>query len=368
MNTSEGSSQGRRRSGRTCPYCGARVAERARDCFQCGADLTTPPRRRRSVPWADILLLLVIAGVVALWWSRAEEAARAALTPTATPTATATPTITPTATWTPTPTVTPTPTCTPTPIVHTVQPGESPLFIAGEYGVTLESLLAANDLQEGDLIRVGQLLRIPTPTPILGPNGLPVTPTPTSTPDQRAAVYTVQRGDTLVSIAAQFSVTVEAIMTANGLKPDEIIRPGQPLVIPLGTPTVEPFPIHRPTPTPTPGPPWPAPKLLSPPEGAQFSGEEPVLLRWAAVGLLEKDQWYVLRVWLPDQPGSRFPRAWTKGTSFRLPADWHPPADAASDKLCWQVTVTQKAEGGAGEGAEIIAVSPPSEIRCFHWH
>ncbi|MBC8446662.1 MAG: LysM peptidoglycan-binding domain-containing protein [Chloroflexi bacterium] len=366
MSTSGESRQRTRRSGRTCPHCGARVAERAEDCFQCGADLAAEPRRRRALPWSDLLLLLVIAAVVALWWSRTEEAARAALTPTATPTATVTPTITATATRTPTPTTTPTPTLTPTPIVHKVESGESPLFIAGLYGVTLQSLLQTNDLQEGDLIRIGQSLRIPTATPILGPDGLPVTPAPTPTPDERAVAYTVQRGDTLLSIASQFGVTVEAIMTANGLKPDEIIRPGQPLVIPQGTPTAEPIPASLLTPTPTPGPPWPAPQLLSPMDGAQFSGGEPLLLRWAAVGLLEEDQWYVLRVWLPERSGNPLPTTWTKRTSFRLPADWRPEADAASHELCWQVTVIQKSEK-ADEEAELATVSPASEIRCFHW-
>jgi len=250
--------------------------------------------------------------------------------------------------------------------VHTVQSGESPLLIAGLYGVTLQSLLETNDLQEDDIIRVGQTLRIPTATPVLSPDGQPITSSPTPTPDERAVSYTVQPGDTLLAIASQFSVTVEAIMTANDLKPDAIIYPGQALVIPLGTPAAEPIPAYPITPTATPGPPWPAPALLSPRDGAQFSAGEPILLRWAAVGLLEDDQWYVLRVWLPEQAGSAFPVTWTKGTSFRLPADWRPEADSASRKLCWQVTVIQRSQE-AGAEPELAMGSPASEIRCFHW-
>ncbi|MDH7485606.1 MAG: LysM peptidoglycan-binding domain-containing protein [Anaerolineae bacterium] len=339
------------------------MAQRAEDCFQCGADLTAAPRRRRALPWSDLLLVLVIAAVVMLWWSRTEEAARAALTPTATPTPTVTPTLTATATRTPTPTMTPTPTLTPTPIVHTVQSGESPLFIAGLYGVTLQSLLETNGLQEDDLIRVGQTLRIPTATPVLGPDGRPITPAPTPTPDERDVSYTVERGDTLLAIASRFGVTVESIVTANGLKLDAIIYPGQALVIPLGTPAAEPMPAYLITPTATPGPPWPAPALLSPGDGAQFSAGEPILLRWAAVGLLEDDQWYVLRLWRPQQSGNPLPTTWTRRTSFRLPADWRPPEDATSHELCWQVTVIQKSEE-----AELTLVSPSSDVRCFEWH
>lgn len=369
MSTSGESPKRKKHPGRTCPHCGARVAQRAEDCFQCGADLTAAPRRRRTLPWSDLLLALVIAAVVMLWWNRTEEAARAALTPTATPTATVTPTLTATATRTPTPTTTPTPTPTPTPIVHTVQSGESPLFIAGLYGVTLQSLLETNDLREDDLIRVGQTLRIPTATPVLGPDGRPITPTPTPTPDERAVSYTVAPGDTLLAIASQFGVSVESIMTANGLKPDAIIYPGQALVIPL-SPSLwegpgegaEPISVYLITPTATPGPPWPAPELLSPRDGAQFSTGEPILLRWAAVGLLEDDQWYVLRLWRPQQSGSPLPTTWTRRTSFRLPADWRPSEDAAGHKLCWQVTVIQKAEG-----AKLTLVSPSSDVRCFEW-
>jgi len=352
------------RPGRTCPECGARVARRAQDCFQCGADLQARPRRSRRVPWAELLLLLVLTVVVAVWWSRTEEVAQAALTPSATPTASDTPTGTPTPTRTPTPTATPTPTLTPTPIVHKVQAGESPLYIAGEYGVTLQSLLETNHLQVGDLIRVGQSLRIPTATPMLGPDGQPITPAPSPTPDERAVAYMVQRGDTLLSVAARFGVTVDAIRQVNNLQPGATLRAGQPLVIPQGTPTAEPSPAYPPTLTPTPGPPWPAPRLLAPVEGAKFSAGEPILLRWAAVGLLADDQWYVLEAWLPGAASGALPAIWTKTTSYRVPADWHPDADVSSQEICWQVTVFQRTEIPEDE-PYLAAVSPPSEVRCL---
>src|SRR5450759_1990211 len=55
---------------RTCPHCSARVAQRARVCFFCGASLEDAPRRRLSIPWADIILFVVIGGLVVLWWLR----------------------------------------------------------------------------------------------------------------------------------------------------------------------------------------------------------------------------------------------------------------------------------------------------------
>src|SRR5512139_1869472 len=60
---------------RACPHCGTRVAQKARTCFFCGASLEERPRRKRAVPWADIVLFAVIGGVVVFWWTRRPETA-----------------------------------------------------------------------------------------------------------------------------------------------------------------------------------------------------------------------------------------------------------------------------------------------------
>lgn len=48
--------------------------------------------------------------------------------------------------------------------VHVVNPGESAAFIAAEFGVPLAEMLAANAMQEGDLLAIGQELVIPAVT------------------------------------------------------------------------------------------------------------------------------------------------------------------------------------------------------------
>jgi LysM repeat protein len=117
------------------------------------------------------------------------------------------------------------------------------------------------------------LVRAPTdtPTPIaqatVTPASTMVQPTATFTPGPGEPVtYRVQPGDTLLSIAAQFGVPVEDIMTANDLEDPNFIQVGQELIVPLGglpepTPTATPLP--RPTDTPelttTPQPPTPMP-------------------------------------------------------------------------------------------------------------
>jgi uncharacterized protein YkwD len=50
-------------------------------------------------------------------------------------------------------------------VVHQVQAGEALTLIAREYGTTVESIVAANDLADPELIRAGQDLIVPAPQP-----------------------------------------------------------------------------------------------------------------------------------------------------------------------------------------------------------
>ena len=69
----------------------------------------------------------------------------------------------------PRPTDTPPPTHTvrprPDPVqtIHIVQPGETLSEIAKQYGVSLDALIAANDIADPHLIKIGQELIIPGP-------------------------------------------------------------------------------------------------------------------------------------------------------------------------------------------------------------
>jgi LysM repeat protein len=81
--------------------------------------------------------------------------------PTATPAPTTRPTARPTATPAATPTASPTSAATPR--THVVARGETLRVIAARYGVTVESIVALNNLANPDLIVVGQVLLIPPP-------------------------------------------------------------------------------------------------------------------------------------------------------------------------------------------------------------
>jgi peptidoglycan endopeptidase LytF len=121
----------------------------------------------------------------------------------------------------------PTPTPLPPGSVYVVQPGDQLLRIARRFGVNFSALLAANGLKTDSVITPGQTLIIPTPIPVN-------VPTSTITPIASGNSYVVQRGDSLTRIAAMFGVTNEAIKTANKLG-DTALQVGQVLTIPNPT-------------------------------------------------------------------------------------------------------------------------------------
>lgn len=107
---------------------------------------------------------------------------------------------------------------------YTVREGDTLGHIALRHGVGTAELRQANQLS-GDLIRVGQKLHIPAS------GGTAATPTP---PTPIGSVHTVQRGDTLGSIALTHGVSVAALKRANHLSSD-VIRIGQTLQVPAAT-------------------------------------------------------------------------------------------------------------------------------------
>lgn len=109
----------------------------------------------------------------------------------------AVPTLAPTPTSPPRPTDTSSPilpTPTPTPVVHVVQPGDSLSAIALQYDVSIETLAEVNGIADTNVIRVGQRLIIPGPTPN-ATTTLPPTMTPTPhIPPELEIVEVIGRG------------------------------------------------------------------------------------------------------------------------------------------------------------------------------
>lgn len=82
---------------------------------------------------------------------------------------------------------------------YTVQEGDTLSFIASDYGVSVDTIIWANNLKNANDLRLGQELKIP---PISG------------------VVHLVRKGDTIDSIAKKYSADKDRIISFNNLAPD----------------------------------------------------------------------------------------------------------------------------------------------------
>lgn len=125
----------------------------------------------------------------------------------------------------------PSPDATPIPpqaVIHLVQPGETLDSIADLYDLSVDDLIARNNLTDATSFYVGELLDVSSPAPTAEPTVVPDEP---STPEA-VIVHTVLRGETMYRIARQYGVTVNAIAQANQIADPTIIYAGQQLIIP----------------------------------------------------------------------------------------------------------------------------------------
>lgn len=96
-----------------------------------------------------------------------------------------------------------------------VRAGDTLWAIAREYGTTVEAIARENRIVDPNRIFAGERLRITLPTRGNGEE-----------------IYTVRRGDTPISIAGKFGVTLSALEDRNGLDRGETIYAGDKLSIP----------------------------------------------------------------------------------------------------------------------------------------
>ena len=95
---------------------------------------------------------------------------------------------------------------------YVVQDGDNISFIASDYGVSSDSILWANGLDNPNAISPGQVIRIP---PVTG------------------VVHTVQKGDTVEYLAVRYEADQDRIKTFNDLE-EEGLEIGDEIVVPGG--------------------------------------------------------------------------------------------------------------------------------------
>ena len=120
-------------------------------------------------------------------------------------------------------------------LTYTVQSGDTLAAIADRFNVTVDEIISANNIQNADVISIGQQFIIPT-----GSGGGTGTGTAagastsgaTGTTSADGSTYTVASGDTLASIANRFNVDLDDLVAANNIENQDVISVGQVLNIP----------------------------------------------------------------------------------------------------------------------------------------
>lgn len=120
-------------------------------------------------------------------------------------------------------------------VYHHVRKGDTLGGIADKYGVSIAAIKTANRIR-GTLIRPGQDLLI-TAAPTGMAAAAPTTMIAAREPRNSSDKHIVRRGDTLWSIARSHGVTMDSIVSSNGLSSDDTLAVGQVLQIP-GTATL----------------------------------------------------------------------------------------------------------------------------------
>ncbi len=293
------------------------------------------------------------------------------------------------------PTLTFTASPTPGPYEYTIQSGDTLGYIIQQFdysdlsvgpGSIISEIVQLNSLSSADLLPPpGTIILIPrqtaTPTPQNEATALTFDATntasaPNTTLSSNALLtqYIVQEGDTLVRISQDYETTLRMLALLNpdldifscnleipsgGPDCNVPLRVGQAINVPAPTPT----PTLSPTPsgneTATPRPTFTAPMLISPPNGANAPAGV-FSLQWGSVGVLAKDEFYLVQVIDVASSVSIFQQV-TKDTAIQLP-DGLIPTDGQARTYLWEVWVAKPNAQGVYE-----RIGSPPEQRTFVW-
>ncbi len=98
-------------------------------------------------------------------------------------------------------------------VKYTVQSGDSIGNIAEEFGVSINTIVWANNLSNPNVLSTGQVLKI-----------LPVT----------GVIHTIKTGDTIATIAKKYRADEEKIIAFNKLSANEALAAGDEIIVPNG--------------------------------------------------------------------------------------------------------------------------------------
>jgi cell wall-associated NlpC family hydrolase len=103
---------------------------------------------------------------------------------------------------------------------YTIKSGDTLLAIARKHYTTRAEIRAANSMRKGEILRLGRVIKVPTNT--FFPKGA-------------IAKHSIQKGDTLLTIAKKYSSTTDEICALNSITKKTNLKLGRVLKIPTNT-------------------------------------------------------------------------------------------------------------------------------------
>lgn len=101
-------------------------------------------------------------------------------------------------------------------ITYKITKGDTLWSITKQYNISLESILALNNIKDKDTLSIGQIIKIPQD----------------NFPAADYVMHVVEKGDTLWSIAQKYNLSVDLIFATNNITNSELISIGQEMKIP----------------------------------------------------------------------------------------------------------------------------------------
>lgn len=107
-------------------------------------------------------------------------------------------------------------------VVHKVENGETLYRVARQFGISVKSLMDANDITDPTSVRVGTVLKIP------GKNS---TASSTYRSSSASRTHRVAPGDTYYSIARRYNMSVNQLLNINNRTSNTILKVGEILAL-----------------------------------------------------------------------------------------------------------------------------------------
>ena len=113
---------------------------------------------------------------------------------------------------------------------YTVEKGDTLYGISRRYGVSIDSLCGWNGIDKTAVLRVGQVLAIPTNTP---------EPSREQVSEKKYETYKIKKGDTLYRLAMDYGLRVDQLINYNALDASVVLQIGQEIRIPVSQSEIE---------------------------------------------------------------------------------------------------------------------------------